>query len=96
MLIAKSKDHLITATQPLETSKEGSGSKINERKTKYTLMGTEARLRSNSERYNFEKVEEFMYLGVRIVRNAGEEMEMEARLSADNRMIHLNIDKYVI
>lgn len=36
-------------------------------------------------RYNFNNAEKFLYLDVRIVKNANETTEMKARLSAGNR-----------
>ncbi|KAJ8913249.1 hypothetical protein NQ315_012867 [Exocentrus adspersus] len=86
MILARNKKELKEVLKRLEEQSVERGLRINEKKTKY-MEWTEEEIRREGKKYEFEKVEQFAYLGSIFSRKPNIGEEIEARIMAGNRCV---------
>lgn len=94
-LLTRTKTNLLQALKNLEKSAKCKGLKINETKTKYMVVERESEnkqtrnltIHTETERYSFEKVKKFSYLGVTINEKGDEKDEIEERIAKGKKVM---------
>lgn len=90
-IMAESKEELKVLVTKLLNHTQKVGLKINEGKTKIMECGRATQINNDNkieiEEYNFEKVNNFTYLGVMLTNNNEEDMEIQQRINAAHRSL---------